>query len=88
MYKKKMAKIVLSNPTRALDITANIATAAVSRSPKNVMKTLPQLITFYNAGKRLHFSKFVKYSSNYSYKSMKIKNNYTFKSTVFHRVIN
>ena len=82
-----MAKNVLSNPTRALDNTASIATAAVSRSPKNVMKTLPQLITFYNTGKRLHFSKFVKYSLNYSYKSMKIKNNYTFKSTMYRRLI-
>ena len=35
---KKMTKNVLSNPTRALDITANFATAAVSRNPKNVTK--------------------------------------------------
>ena len=38
---KKMAKKVLKNPSRALDITANIATAAASRNPKNVMSTLP-----------------------------------------------
>ena len=50
---KKMAKNVLNNPTRALDITANIATAAASRNPKNVMKSLPELITFYNTGKGL-----------------------------------
>ena len=31
---KNMAKNVLSNPTRALDITANIATAAATRNPK------------------------------------------------------
>ena len=49
---KKMAKIVLKNPSRSLDITANIATAA-SRNPKNVMKSLPELITFYNTGKAL-----------------------------------
>ena len=30
-----MAKNVLKNPHRALDITANIATAAASRNPKN-----------------------------------------------------
>ena len=43
---KKMAKNVLKNPSRALDITANIATAAASRNPKNVMSNLPELITF------------------------------------------
>ena len=34
---KKLAKNVLKNPSRALDIRANIATAAASRSPKNVL---------------------------------------------------
>ena len=56
---KKMAKNVLSNPTRASDITANIATAAASKNPKNVMKTLPELITFFNNGKGLYLGKFV-----------------------------
>ena len=56
---KKMVKNVLKNPTRALDITANIATAAASRNPKNVMSTLPELITFYNTGKGLYLGKFV-----------------------------
>ena len=51
---KKMAKNLLKNPGRALDITANIATAAASRNPKNVMSTLPELITFYNTGKGLY----------------------------------
>ena len=56
---KKMAKNVLKNPTRALDITASIATAAASKNPKNVMSTLPELITFYNTGKGLYLGKFV-----------------------------
>ena len=56
---KKMAKNVLKNPSRALDITANIATAAASRNPKSVMSTLPELIIFYNTGKGLHSGKFV-----------------------------
>ena len=56
---KKMVKNVLKNPSRALDITANIATAAASRNPKNVMSTLPELITFYNTGKGLYLGKFV-----------------------------
>ena len=56
---KKIAKNVLKNPSRALDITANIATAAASRNPKNVMSTLPELITFYNTGRSFYLGKFV-----------------------------
>ena len=54
-----MAKNVLKNPSRALDITANIATAAASRNPKNVMSTLLELITFYITGKGLYLPKFI-----------------------------
>ena len=56
---KKMAKNVLSNPGRALDLTAKIATAAASRNSKQALSTLPELITFYNTGKGLYFGKFV-----------------------------
>ena len=56
---KKMAKEVLSNPGRALDLTAKIATAAVSKNSKQALSTLPELITFYNTGKGLYLGKFV-----------------------------
>ena len=56
---KKMAKYVLSNPGRALDLTAKIATAAVSKNSKQALSTLPELITFYNTGKGLYLGKFV-----------------------------
>ena len=56
---KKFAKNVLKNPSRALDITANIASAAASRSPKKVLSTLPEVINFYQAGKGLYLGKFV-----------------------------
>ena len=56
---KKMAKNVLSNPGRALDLTAKIATAAASRNSKQTLSTLPELITFYNTGKGLYLGKFV-----------------------------
>ena len=55
---KKMAKIVLSNPGRALDLTAKIATAAASRNSKQALSTLPELITFYNTGKGLYLPRF------------------------------
>ena len=60
----KLAKNVLSNPTRALDITAKIATAATSKNSKQALSTLPQLITFYNTGKGLYLGKFVKFMIN------------------------
>ena len=56
---KKMAKNVLSNPGRALDLTAKIVTAAVSKNSKKALSTLPELITFYNTGKCLYLCRFV-----------------------------
>ena len=56
---KKMAKNVLSNPGRALDLTSKIATAAASRNSKQALSTLPLLVTFYNTGKGLYLSKFI-----------------------------
>ena len=57
---KKMAENVIKKPSRALDLTANIASAAASRNPKNVISTLPKPITFYNTGKGLYLGKFSK----------------------------
>ena len=56
---KKLAKNVLSNPGRALDLTAKIATAAASKNSKQALSTLPELITFFNTGKGLYLGKFV-----------------------------
>ena len=56
---KKMAKNVLSNPGRALDLTAKLATAASSKDSKQALSALPELITFYNTGKSLYLGKFV-----------------------------
>ena len=50
---KKIAKNVLRNPGLALDLTAEIATAAVFKNSKQILSTLPELITFYNTGKGL-----------------------------------
>ena len=56
---KKLAKNVISNPGRALDLTAKIATAAATKSPKAALSTLPELINFYHTGKGLYLGKFV-----------------------------
>ena len=56
---KKLAKNVISNPGRALDLTAKMATAAATRSSKAALSTLPEVINFYHTGKGLYFGKFV-----------------------------
>ena len=48
-----MAKTVLSNSGRGLDLTAKIATAAASRNSKQTLPILPAIITFYKTGKGL-----------------------------------
>ena len=56
---KKIAKNMLSNPGRALDLNAKIATAAATKSPKAALSTLPEVINFYHTGKGLYLGKFV-----------------------------
>ena len=56
---KKLAKNILSNPGRALSLTAKIATAAGTKSPKAALSTLPEVINFYHTGKGLYLGKFV-----------------------------
>ena len=56
---KKLPKNVLKNPGRALEIGANIATAAATKSPKAALSTLPEVINFYHTGKGLYLGKFV-----------------------------
>ena len=54
-----MARNLLSIPGRALDITAKIATTAVSKISKQALSTLPGLITSYNTRKGLYLGIFV-----------------------------
>ena len=56
---KKLAKNVINNPGRALDLTAKIATAAAIKSPKAALSTLPEVINFYHTGKGLYLGQFV-----------------------------
>ena len=56
---KKLAKNVLKNPGRALEIGANIGSAVASRNPKAALSTLPEVINFYHKGKGLYLGKFV-----------------------------
>ena len=55
---KKLATNVIKNPSRALEIGANIATAAATKSPKAALSTLPEVINFYHTGKGLYLPRF------------------------------
>ena len=56
---KKLAQSALKNPSRFLEIGANVATAAVSKNPKAALSALPEVIIFYRTGKGLYLGKFV-----------------------------
>ena len=55
---KKMAKNVLKNPGRALEIGANVGSAFASRSPKAALSSLPEVINFYHTGEGLYLPRF------------------------------
>ena len=71
---KKLATNVLKNPSRALDFTANNARAAASRSPKNVISTLPEVTNFYHTGKELYLDEILYFMF---YKWIKVQKDYT-----------
>ena len=56
---KKLLKNALKNPSRFLEIGANVATAAASRNPKAALSTLPEVIKFYHEGRGLYLGKFI-----------------------------
>ena len=56
---KKLATNALKNPSRFLEIGANVATAAISKNPKAALSALPEVNNFYHTGKGLYLGKFV-----------------------------
>ena len=56
---KKVATNALKNPSRFLEIGANVATAAVTKNPKAALSALSEVINFYHTGKGLYLGKFV-----------------------------
>ena len=57
---KQMARNILKNTGRALEIGANIGTAFVSRrSPKAALSSIPEVINFYHTGEDFYLSNFV-----------------------------
>ena len=55
---KKLATNALKNPSRFLEIGANVATAAVSKNPKAALSALPEVINFYHTGKGSYLPRF------------------------------
>ena len=56
---KKLATNLFKNPGRALDNTANIATAAAAKSPEAALSSLPEVMKFNHTGKGLYHGQFV-----------------------------
>ena len=51
---KNVGKKILNNPARALEIAANIGTAAASKNPRLIAATAPDVIKFVHQGKGLY----------------------------------
>ena len=54
---KNVGKKILNNPDRALEIAANIGTAAPRKNPKLIAATAPDSIKFVHQGKGLYLGK-------------------------------
>ena len=54
---KNVGKKILNNPGRALEIAANIGTAAGSKNPRMIAATAPDVIKFVHQGTGLYLGK-------------------------------
>ena len=54
---KNVGKKILNNPGRALELAANIGTAAASKNPRMIAATAPDIIKFVHQGKSLYLGK-------------------------------
>ena len=54
---KNVGKKILNNPGRALELAANIGTAAASKNPRMIAATAPDIIKFVHRGKGLYLGK-------------------------------
>ena len=54
---KSVGKKTLNNPGRALELAANIGTAAASKNSKLIAATAPDIIKFIHQGKGLYLGK-------------------------------
>ena len=54
---KNVGKKILNNPGRALELAANIGTAAASKNPRMIAATAPDIIKFVHQGRGLCLGK-------------------------------
>ena len=54
---KNVGNKILNNPGRALELAANIGTAAASKNPRMIAATAPDIIKFVHQGKGLYLGK-------------------------------
>ena len=65
---KNVGKKILNNPARALEIAANIGTAAASKNPRMIAATAPDVIKFVHQGKGLYKAEGLRESYRESYR--------------------
>ena len=56
---KNLARNALKNPSRFLEIGANVAAATASRNPKAALSAKPEVFNFYHTSKSLYLGKLV-----------------------------
>ena len=56
---KNLATNALKNPSRFVEIGANVAAATATKNPKAALSALPEVIKFYHTGKGLYRGKFI-----------------------------
>ena len=56
---KNLATNALKNPSRILEIGANVAAAAASKNPKAALSALPEVNIFYHKGEGRYLGNFV-----------------------------
>ena len=56
---KKMARNLLKDPGRDLEIGANVGCEFASRNPEAALSSLLEVINFYHTGRGLYFPRFI-----------------------------
>ena len=69
---KKMARVVLKNPGRALETGANVGSAFGSRSPKSALTSLPEVVNFDHTGKKFNLLSFLQLFKIFFFSSKKL----------------
>ena len=77
---KHVGKKILNNPGRALELAANIGTAAASKNPQMIAASAPDIIKVVHQGKGLYLGKIQLIQNLNLYSKLLELTNYVFNS--------